>query len=305
MKIILSVFSLLFIASCSHNPKKEQNLTLTDAVIELEAPPVSTPSPKITTPTQKTKNKLKKKETANLPVEVIPVTPTSPLPHSWQNGEKFVYKIYILGLEAGSLILKTSSDTFKNLPVWKFSGHLYSSGFAGSFYDINATATSLIDLSQLFSYRFSLVSDEGKKHKERLEIFSPALKKSSFYEKITEENEPDKIKKGAMDAAPSQDILSILYALRNLNPNLKNQKISVISIDEVVQADVQFSQNVSLKTLQGVKDCLLLLVTLPRSSEKTTAKIWMSNDDSRIIYKIEAPTKIGSATMELKELTIP
>lgn len=221
-------------------------------------------------------------------------------------GEKTVYDISYLGMTAGEFSIAV--EPFKEINkrvVYHVRGRARSSSVFSVFYKLDDLIESFIDYEGIFPHRFHILLDESKQKRNSLELYDPEKARTFFW------NRWDHHKRGyteVKDFFPmqplSQDSLSSLFYLRTLP--LRDGDVAtfpVVSEGKNWDAVVTVLRRETINTPMGPMKTVVLK---PETKYQGILKkqgdsyIWISDDDRRVMVRLEAKVRIGSIVASLK-----
>lgn len=209
-----------------------------------------------------------------------------------QLGETLIYSVKIRGLGAGSRVLKIAGQTSINgYKVYHIESDAKTNRFFSFFYDFEDHRDSYVLEDEFYPVRYELFLIDGKRKADIRVDFDPELKKAILYEgqKRKEIEVPMKI----------QDELSMLYLIRLKDLKLgEYYEFPALIGTKSMNIELQVVSRDLLNTPIGKVPTLLI------KDIKSGHKIWLTDDYRRIPVKIEAQTKIGSLTAELKKVEL-
>lgn len=219
----------------------------------------------------------------------------------FQYGEKLLYNVYLKGIKIGELSLEIGSAPkyINNHEVFEFSSNLKSTGLVGAIYKINTKITSIVDKNKMFSYKYTVEGQEGSLYKKSYELYdSDNLTSYVYYydkknDKISESNNHYKMQKFP------QDLLSIFYYIRtfNLNDNF-SKALNITTKDKNKKGLFSVKTTTIIRNTQTWQ----IVVNLDETDQSNISNkitLWITKD-TKELFQIELPTKIGILSMELK-----
>jgi hypothetical protein len=240
----------------------------------------------------------------------------SPTPYVYPNrrpakdpiwtGEKMVFDITYFGMSAGDFTLETLPvKTIDNRKVYHIKGSAVSSKVFNLFYRLNDTVETFIDYEGIFSHRFHIVLDETKQARDSLELYDPE-KAQTFYWNRWNHRERGYTETKEFQPIPalSQDSLSALYYLRTVPlPDGAVVTVPVVSEGKNWEAVVTVMRHEMMRTPMGK---VMTVVLKPETRFQGVLKkqgdsfLWLTDDDRRVIVRLEAKVKIGTVVANLK-----
>jgi len=223
----------------------------------------------------------------------------------WLN-EKAVYDINYLGMNAGQFTLRT-------LPFKEINGrkvyHVFGEAVSGKvfslFYSLKDTIETFIDYESFAPHRFHIVLDESKQKRNSLELYDSEKGETFFWNRWNHHKKGYTEVKEFFPMQPfSQDSLSSLYYLRTADlSDGAVVKFPVVSEGKNWDAEVTVVRREMLDTPMGK---IRAVVLKPETKYQGILKkqgdsfLWLSDDDRKILLRLEAKVKIGSVVAALK-----
>jgi hypothetical protein len=221
-------------------------------------------------------------------------------------GERSVYDIGYLGMNAGQFSIKLLPFKYVNgRKVYHAFGEAKSSKIFSLFYSLHDTIETFIDYESISPHRFHIVLDESKQKRNSLELYD-AEKGETFYW-----NRLNHYKRGYVEIKDffpmqplSQDSLSALFYLRTVDlSDGAVVRFPVISEGKNWEAEVTVVRRELLDTPMGkTRTVVLKLETKYQGVLKKQGDsfIWLTDDDRRILARIEAKVRIGTIVAGLR-----
>lgn len=233
--------------------------------------------------------------------------------NSFKDGESITYDLYfnygIVNAKAGVGSLKTDMVNYKGNSAYNLRMQLNTTGLTGSFYTVNDTLVSYIDMD-LRPLLFTKNAFEGKDYSKEVQSFSysdEGIKvrtnrvfngKKRFDETITTND-------------CTYDYLSVLALIRNLDySGMKpgdQKQIQFLSGREIVNMAVNYNGTSKIKANDGkTYNTIQISLTIhdkafKNSKEAISASL--TDDSNRIPIIINTHLKIGAIRAVLKNVT--
>lgn len=221
-------------------------------------------------------------------------------------GEKSVFDINYLGVNAGQFTLTT-------LPFKEINGrkvyHIFGEAVSGKvfslFYTLKDTIETFIDYDSFAPHRFHIVLDESKQKRNSLELYDSEKGETFFWNRWNHHKKGYTEVKEFFPMQPfSQDSLSSLYYLRTADlSDGAVVKFPVVSEGKNWEAEVTVVRREMLDTPMGK---IRAIVLKPETKYQGILKkqgdsfLWMSDDERKILLRLEAKVKIGTVVAALK-----
>lgn len=221
-------------------------------------------------------------------------------------GERAVYDIGYLGVSAGQFSLKLLP--FKQVngrKVYHVFGEAKSGKVFSLFYSLRDTIETFIDYESIAPHRFHIVLDESKQKRNSLELYDAEKGETFFWNRLNHYKRGYVEIKDFFPMQPlSQDSLSALFYLRTVDlSDGAVVRFPVISEGKNWEAEVTVVRRELLDTPMGkTRTVMLKLETKYQGVLKKQGDsfIWLTDDERRILARIEAKVKIGTVVAELR-----
>ncbi len=224
-------------------------------------------------------------------------------------GERAEYELTYFGVAAGAFTVSVPAyKTINHRKVYSLLGRAQSSKVFSLFYKVDDSVESYFDYEGLFSHRFEMVLDESKQTRRTLELYD-SEKKQTFYW-----NRWNHYKKGYIEEkqvfpteAFTQDSLSGIFFMRMRSHSLEvGSKFSVpiVSEGKAWEAQCTLVRKEIMRTAIGRLPTLVFKVeTKFNGVLQSTGDnfIWLSDDDRRILLRLDAKVKIGTVRALITE----
>lgn len=227
-----------------------------------------------------------------------------------QVGERLEFEITYFGVPAGTFTLETLPFQWINgRKVYHVRGTARSTGVFRLFYRLDDTIESFLDYDSLVSLRFQCELNETKQLKKSVEINDPVQAKTYFWNRWKPSDNPFReVQKEAVIPALIQDSLSALFFTR-MQEFTEASPVSTFSIasesnnwDAVithVRGDRLKVANLGEVNAKVFKMEAKYQGILKRSGDSF---LWLSDDDRRIVLRLEAHVKIGTVVATLRKI---
>lgn len=224
--------------------------------------------------------------------------------------ESLVYQIRYFGISAGEFTVQVlPHKTVNHRKVYHVRGNAVSSKLFSLFYKLNDMVETFIDYEGIFSHRFHLTLDETKQTRDSLEL-NDSEKKQTFYWNRWNHKVKGYIEiKDYFPIQPfSQDTLSSMYYLRTIDlPDGKIFTVPIVSEGRSWDAEVTVLRREKIDSPMGeVQAIVLKPETKYRGvlQKRGDSFIWLSDDDRKLLLRLEAKVKIGTLVAELKKVDL-
>jgi hypothetical protein len=299
-----------------------------------ETSPSASPTPTPSTaegPKSKSKSKRarKPKPTPKPKATPKPVVDTSPKPRQpvWENdegfvgrrpvkdpyhvGEQVVLDISYWGLDAGELTMQTRSFVEVNgKKAYRFHAIAKTVSVFENFYKVNDYAETLVDFETLLPVSYTLDVKESKLLRDARAVHDLAAGepgKMQFWDKKITKDSGVEERKMEWEMLPySQNIFSSLWYLRafKLTPG-KKIKFNVAHENENITITCEVLRREKLSTKVGELDTVVIRPTAEKDGQPKSIGqnlFWLTDDDSKLMVRMETKIKIGSIVGSLQSL---
>lgn len=221
----------------------------------------------------------------------LPAQPQMP----WAAGEVLEYNVRLSGLKAGSGVMQvTGIDTIRGRSAWRF--HFNIKGSALGLYHVDDTYDSWMDVESLHSLRFEQdLLEGGRKTRRNYDIF-PARR---VFRQEGKEEKPS--------VAEPLDDASFFFYVRTLplevgkqytfdkyfDPKANPVVIKVLRRDTIDVPAGRFPAIVVQPTFQ----------TNGLFSENGRAELWLSDDEHRILLRMDTHFAVFTLGLQLRKVT--
>jgi hypothetical protein len=222
-------------------------------------------------------------------------------------GEKFSYEVTYFGVAAGLFTLEALPfQSVGDRKVYHILGTATSSKLFSLFYRLNDTVETYIDYEGLFSHRFQIILNETKQERNSLELYD-SVKAQTFYWNRWNRKDAGYVEtKDFKPISPfTQDSLSALYYLRTLDlPDGAVVSFPVASEGNTWEAVITVIRREMMDSPLGK---VRTLVVKPEAKyqgilqKRGDSFLWLTDDDRRILVRLEAKVKIGTIVGSLKK----
>ncbi len=222
-------------------------------------------------------------------------------------GEKVVHSVSYFGAEAGKLTLQVKPFIeVNNRKSYNFFMGLKTSSLFSKFYSVDDYVETFIDFEELVPHVFKLSARESGKLVSSNSFFDNNTLKATFWEKKYTEKNGEEEKKLAWDILPySQNAFSGIFYMRVFKWDIgKENSFRVADDEKNIVFKATAIEKVKLDTDAGEFNAIKIKATVVSRGALTQAGdfyIWISDDDRKIILRLEAEIKIGKIVSEIEE----
>jgi|GEM_PF-3402897 len=225
----------------------------------------------------------------------------------YKEGERFKYNASYGLISAGTLVIE-NNNTLQwagTTPCYSVKANCRLKGPAGWMASLDDTWETCVDTSTLLPVKFSRHLQENKYRKDEYSIFDRTENKIV----VTDTTKKEHIKTHTYDiTSDMEDMISALYLLRNANFNsmaIGDTLIIDVFLDEsAFNIKVKYLGTEKIKSIFGKGTAFKIAPILPPNSllsGELPVKAWITNDDRRILLKVNANVLLGSLNLELQE----
>lgn len=223
-------------------------------------------------------------------------------------GEKVIHSVRYFSAEAGQLTLEVQPFLEVNSKKsYHFQIGLKTSSLFSKFYSVDDLVDTYMDYENLVPHVYKMSVRETGKLAQSQVYFNHDLLRSNFWEKkYTEKNGQEENKK-AWDILPfSQNAFSGIFYMRIFNWQVGKQYSFRVSDDEknVIFKGTALAKE-KLETEAGIFNAIKIKTDIISRGALTPSGniyMWVSDDDRKLLLRIEAEIKIGKIVSEVIEI---
>lgn len=222
-------------------------------------------------------------------------------------GEKVVHSIGYIGMEGGRITFQVKPFVeVNNRKSYNFFMSLKSSSLFSKIYSMDDYVETFIDYEELVPHVFKLSLRESGKLLSASSFFDNKTLKATFWEKKYTEKHGEEEKKLAWDILPySQNAFSGIFYMRIFKWDI-GKEISFRVADDAknIVFTAKAIEKVKLDTEAGEFNAIKIKANVVTRGALTQAGdfyLWISDDDRKIILRIEAEIKVGKIVSEIVE----
>lgn len=316
MRFLSFLLSLAILTACASTPQNVQVPTAKEfnvpsdlankfEVREHSAPtPASEPVP--AEPVVKGKKAKKKEAKIEAPKpETIPNRWT--MPSFFKVGERYFFDITYFGATAGNLEMQLMPEkVINNRPTFHIRALATTSSVFSLFYRVHDVAESFMDTTGLFSHKFSLKLDESMQQREVLELYDQKKHTAYYWSKLDHKKKGKINQQFEIATEPfTQDGISAFYYVRTLPLEIgKSYTFPVVNNGKLRHVRVTAMRKEMLVTKIGELPTIVVKPEVALDGVLSTygdSFMWISDDDRRLLLKIDAKIKVGSIIAYLRE----
>ncbi len=294
------------------------------------APSLPTPSPSLvgTTPSTTTTTtlpatkvaKIKNKKKSKIPIPEAPVRRQPelesdedfdgrrPIKDPFRVGERVIHDITYTGLTAGQLTIEVGQWAQVNgRKSYQLAMSLKSSSLFSKFYAVEDSVTTLMDYESLVPSVYTLAVKESSQLREAQMYFDWNENHANFWEKKVTEKAGREVRKLDWEIPLfSQNVFSAIFYLRVFKWEVgKTHSFRVSHDNENLVFKATALRREKIETAVGEFTALVIKPEIElQGFFKSIGDnfIWISDDDRKLVLRIESKIKIGSLVTEIVEI---
>lgn len=225
----------------------------------------------------------------------------------FRTGERYVFDVTYFGATAGELVMMLlSPKTVAERPVFHIRAEARTASVFSLFYRMNDVAESFMDSTALVSHKFSLKLDESMQQRDVLELYDQRKNTVHYWSKLDHKKKGKAQEQKEISIKPfAQDGLSAFFFLRTLPLEIgKVFEFPVVTNGKLRDVRVTVVRRENLQTKIGEIPAIVVKPDVVLDGVLKTygdSYVWISDDNRRIILKVDAKIKIGSVIAYLRE----
>ncbi|MBC7456862.1 MAG: DUF3108 domain-containing protein [Bdellovibrionaceae bacterium] len=222
-------------------------------------------------------------------------------------GEKVVHSIGYIGMEGGRITFEVKPFVeVNNRKSYNFYMGLKTSSMFSKIYSMDDYVETFIDYEDLVPHVFKLSLRESGKLLSSSAFFNNKTLKATFWEKKYTEKNGEEEKKLAWDILPySQNVFSGIFYMRVFKWDIgKEISFRVADDEKNIVFKATAIKKLTLETDAGEFKAIKIKASVVTRGALTQAGdfyLWISDDDRKIILRIEAEIKVGKIVSEIVE----
>jgi len=228
-----------------------------------------------------------------------------PIKDPFRVGEKVVHEVTYLAMTAGTLTIEVKPFAeVDGKRAYNFRTAIKTSSLFNSIYSVDDYVTTLVDFETLVPSVYTLHVKESSQLREA-RMFADAKKNTAtFWEKKVTKKNGEEEKKLQWNIQPfSQNVFSIIFYLRNFQWTVGvEHKFNVADNGKNILFKAKALRKERISTDVGDFDAIVIRPEIELEGKfKSTGEnyIWLSDDDRKILLKIESKIKIGTLVSEI------
>ncbi len=231
-----------------------------------------------------------------------------PLVDPFRVGEKVVHSVNYFKMSAGNLTLETRSFAEVNgRKNYQFRTSIKTSSMFSSFYSVDDHVDVLMDFEELVPSVFTLHVRESGQVKEAQMFFDQSKHQATYWEKkVTKKNGEENKKLQWEIPAYAQNVFSAAFYMRVFQWEVgKENSFVVANNEENLIFRGKAVRKERLSTAVGDFDAIVIKPEFElkgKFSPTGDNYIWLSDDNRKLILRIESKIKIGTLVSEVVEI---
>lgn len=234
-----------------------------------------------------------------------------PINDPFRVGEKVVLDLSYFSMSAGKLTMEVLPFSEVNgNKTYTFRIAVKSSKMFSLFYKVDNWAETYVDYEKLVPYSHVVQTRETNQIKDSKSFFNWEENKAIFWEKkITDDSKEPKVEKSTWELKPyAQNVISSIFYIRTFA--YKQDKPYPFRVADEGKNIIFTSQVVDRETLKTKAGSFKTIKIKPKFTVNGTFKpvgdifLWLTDDDRKLIVRIEAKIKIGSIVGEAEKVVL-
>jgi hypothetical protein len=233
-----------------------------------------------------------------------------PVKDPFRVGEKVTFEVSYFAVVGGDMTAEVRNFAEVNgRKSYRFAGTAKSSSVFAMFYAVDDWFETFVDFETLIPQSYALHVKESKQLREVRTAFDWAKKRASYYDKkINEEKKLEQETKDWDIPDYSQNVFSAAFYLRTFDwrPGIKTS-FRVAHEGKNLVLTAEYVRKEKLSTPAGDFDCVVVKPTISLDGKFTPIGdvfVWMTNDDRKLIVRIESKIKIGKIVAVAKSVDL-
>ncbi|HEY1078645.1 MAG TPA: DUF3108 domain-containing protein [Bdellovibrio sp.] len=231
-----------------------------------------------------------------------------PIKDPFRVGEEVVHDVHYFKVSAGELRLKVEPFAMvNNRKSYRFAIEIKTSPLFETFYSVDDRAETFVDYETLVPSVFQMHVKESGQLREAKMLFDNEKNTATFWEKKVTKEHGEEEKRQHWDILEyTQNIYSAIFYMRNFQWETgKEYAFRVANDNENLVFSGKALRREVLKTKLGPMKAIVVQPTFfLKGKFKPIGDnfIWLSDDDRRLILRIESKIKIGTLVSEVIEI---
>ncbi len=233
-----------------------------------------------------------------------------PTKDPYRVGEKVTMEVSYFAVVGGDMTVEVRNFAEVNgRKSYRFVGTAKSSSVFAMFYAVDDWFETFVDFETLVPQSYALHVKESKQLREVRTVFDWSKKRANYYDKkINEEKKLEQEEKAWDIPEYSQNVFSAAYYLRAFEwrPGIKTS-FRVAHEGKNLVLNAEYVRKESISTPAGDFDCVVVKPTISLDGKFTPIGdvfVWMTNDDRKLIVRLESKIKIGKIVAVAKAVNL-
>lgn len=226
-------------------------------------------------------------------------------------GEKVVLDLSYFSMSAGKLTMEVLPFSEVNgNKTYTFRISVKSSKMFSLFYKVDNWAETYVDYNDMIPYSHVVQTRETNQIKDAKSFFNWETKEAIFWEKkLKDKSKEPEVEKSTWDLKPyAQNVISSIFYIRTFA--YEGSKTYPFRVADEGKNIIFTSQVVSRETLKTKAGSFKTIKIKPKFTVNGTFKpvgdifLWLTDDDRKMLVRIEAKIKIGSIVGEAEKVKL-
>ena len=226
---------------------------------------------------------------------------------SFKVGEKIVFSVKYMGIEAGEVSLETVRFVkIDGKVALHLRGTAKSSPLFSLFYQVDDYAESYVSADKFWSLRHEIHARESRRRQDRIVVFDHVKNRVRSYDRTVKKNKPPEVKEFDMELRDhALDTFAALWWMRTQKFEVgRAYWYDVFDNGKHWRIETKILRKQKIMSPFGKVDTVIIQPFTYFEGvlkKKGEALIWVTDDERKLPIKIESKVKIGTITAELKE----
>lgn len=227
-----------------------------------------------------------------------------------RTGEKHELEVTYMGIPGLRVTVEVLPyDEIDGRKAYHVRGLAETSSFVNLFFHLEDAAESWIDFDSLFTRKLTMVQNQSDLKRVSSEVFDPSALRTTFVNHEEKPGETPHDSRKVAEAPPlSQDTFSAFFYLRTLPLTVgATYDVPVVSEGNTikVRATVLGVENIDVR-FHLISSLVIRLEKLEANGQPAPGSenlVWLSNDDQRILTRVDVKTRFGHVVAHLRKFT--
>jgi len=228
-----------------------------------------------------------------------------PIVDPFRVGEEVVHNVHYFKVSAGELKMKVEPfSTVNGRKSYTFAIEIKTSPLFSNFYRVQDRVETFVDYEDLVPRVFQLHVNETNSIRESKMLFDLEKNEATFWEKKVTKEKGEEEKKEQWEILPfSQNVYSAIFYMRNFkwetgkeySFRVANEKENLVFSGKAIRREVLDTKLGPMKAIVIQPNIVLKGKFKPIGDNY----IWVSDDDRKLVLRIESKIKIGTLVSEV------